>query len=189
MALALQAIVKGRFLDASETRSMFTFNITAFSAGVQASILDYLNDFYIAIAPAVSSDWDGYSVEIIELNGFESSPITEIPLIVSGSVGGEMLPHTDAYLIIGKTGKKKTQGKKYIPGVPETMQNGGIVVAGAITDLAAAAAIYVAPGGAGADQVDPGVYNKELSTFEPFTGYRVPNVTATQRRRRQGRGI
>lgn len=189
MSQALQAIVKGRFPDGSETRSMFSFEWVAFTPAVQANISSYLGDFYTAAAPALSSDWDGYSVEVIELTGVLSDPLAEFPFVASGSVTGEMLPHTDAYLLIGKTQKKRTQGKKYLPGVPESLQNGGIVQPSALTDLVAAASAYIAVTGSGADELFPGVYDKAHQTFERFSGSRVPNVIATQRRRRQGRGI
>lgn len=187
---AWQAIVKGRFPDGNETRTMFTFEATdAWGEGEHSALVTYLGAFYTAAAPSMSNDWDGYSVEVVKLDGFNAEPVEEFAFTASGSVSGEMLPHTCAYLLIGKTATKKTQGKKYIPGVPESLQNAGIAAVAAVEDMEDAAAAYIATTGTVPDRLVPGVYSKSRNSFHPFTGSRVPNVLATQRRRRQGRGI
>jgi hypothetical protein len=185
MANALQCVVRGSYITGVPTRSMFTFeDINEFpTSGFVAALEAYFTAVYAPVIGITTTDWSTDSVDVNRLTARLSAPVTSFPFIVRGTTGGDSLPPSDAYIVVGKTNVKKTLGRKFLPGVPEIRQAIGTIDNTARAALDVFGGLWVAPLTVGAFTLTPGVYNRKTSIFHPFFAYRVDTYTATQRRR------
>jgi hypothetical protein len=164
---------------------MYTFAevIGASPADIEAALLVYLGGLYAAITSITSTAWGCDLVDVNLLTGHLSSPITSFVFSINGTSGGDELPQDDAYIVIGKTARKKTLGRKFLPGIPESYQNAGTINSGALAALVTYGGLYITPTTVGSVTLDPGVYNRKTSIFNTFVSFRADPYTANQRRR------
>lgn len=104
---------------------------------------------------------------------------------------GDMLPQGVAALMRGYTENPRTIGRKYIPGFDEATMTDGVLTAGALTDLAAAAAEWgTARVISSGNTMNAGVWSTVGATVRVFNGtFVIPTIPGYQRRRRPGVGI
>lgn len=107
-----------------------------------------------------------------------------------GTSVGEMLPHGAAAVCRFFTGVGRRQGRKFIPGLDESAQVDGTLVAGTVTDLVLFALDWDDVITFGDASFKPCVYNEETEDHEGFVGEAAVNtIVGYQRRRKAGVGI
>jgi hypothetical protein len=112
------------------------------------------------------------------------------PTFVPTSVG-DIVAHGVAALIVARTAVSKVRGRKFVPGITDVAIADGLFNQTMVTNLVAAAAIYVMPFESVTDDSEwtSGVYSKGLATFIPFIPTAVvTNIPSYQRRRKPGVG-
>lgn len=184
-----QGVLRGLFASGSQTVNVFTYSagehaeediITAINVNVNAILL--------AMVDVVSNQWHATSVDTYKFVAGHWLPLTSVDASGVGAIGGDMLPQTSAFLITGKTRTPHTVGKKYFPGVPESEQASGAITEAAADLLFLVGVIYATPDG-GTVELKGGTFNEVTAVFSEFAGFRVSPWVASQRRRRQGRGV
>jgi hypothetical protein len=191
MASAMQVVVRGHFGSGAQTRSIYTFaDQTDLGTSVLNPVLStYLTSLYATILAITSNAWSADAVDVNKVTGKLADPISSFDFVADGTAGGDELPQQDAYIVIGKTAIKRTLGRKFLPAIPESVQNAGLINSTARTALANYCALWTTAVTISGTLLTPGTYNRKTSLFHAFTGYRVDPYTATQRRRRTGVGI
>jgi hypothetical protein len=110
--------------------------------------------------------------------------------IGTGTAGAALPGQVSGIIQLQTAGTGRGQrGRQYIPfpsvGVATTA--GGIPTAGYVTLLDTIAGILTVPdtvvGGGGTTTITPGIFNRRTNTFTQVSGFNVPQVWATQRRR------
>jgi hypothetical protein len=102
---------------------------------------------------------------------------------------GEQLPNQNAAVLVAKTTRPKSYGKKFFAGMTETDSTGSEWNAYTLTDMAAALLEYLldielAP----SNTLTPGVPRSKFDVFLPFTTGIVDYIVGSQRRRKPGVG-
>lgn len=99
------------------------------------------------------------------------------------------LPRQSAGVVIAKTSVKRCVGRKFIPGITEIHQDGGVVSEAALGMLRSFGADWIFGQPAADIPLEAGVYNAASDTVVPFVGYHADVFMGSQRRRKQGVGI
>lgn len=166
-------------------------------ASTIASLDSWAEDFYETMAAQLKSTFVAFTsaYDVIEWNAVDS--IWEVVRNIGQGSGAptftnatERLPLQCAPCLVGFTEKPKSRGRKFIPHFCEDQQSASVVVAGAMTALAAALVEYLSGHiMATGHSVAPGVASTKWEIFLPFVTGLVANNVFTQRRRTKGRGI
>jgi len=132
-----------------------------------------------------------FEADIVAIDGTVTRNIGGGIVDTAGTVGGEPLPAGCAGYLLAYTAIPKARGSKYVPGITESEQSGGELVAGYLADLALLLAVYLTPyAGSSGATLRPGVVSKVLATFVPFlVSGAIDTLVAYQRRRKVGVGI
>lgn len=168
-------------------------------ANVMTDIRAWINNWNTNIYAAQVASLDPYElrVDLVEVTNGKETVIRNIAsetwtLTNVPDAGGEGLPSMDAAIVNFRTAIPKVFGRKYIPGLSETHQANGTIIAGIVTSLAAYAADVIADYVGTYTTLKAGVISLKSSEaagfFAPFVGYVVNSILGTQRRRRINRG-
>ena len=111
----------------------------------------------------------------------------EVAINKQGQKSGDALPQQMAAVIIGVTASRR-RAKKFIAGLCEDGQNGGILDNATLGVLRAFGDRWAAPLTSGDNPFFAGVCKRDGTGFETLTATRVDAVLGTQRRRKQGVG-
>lgn len=196
----VRCVLSGTTVHGDEFKNVFTWKATKVSLGdwsdsdagtfltdaieaVFAEVLDEIKstvsfdtvDLYKWVAP----DWDYLTTKTPSITPIGAADVT---------------PPGVAALMTAYTDLNKVFGRKFLYGFMETVMTGGVLTAGALTALAAAAGVYIASWQSGTmgplDYFVPGVYSTKAIDFEPFNGIAVvKDALSYQRRRKQGVGV
>lgn len=170
--------------------SVFTFGLSV--AGVyptQAQLADWFLDLFSHdLFADITSHWVTETVSIEVPNAGKWGLIAEYPLVMTGSSASEALPNQVAACVTGITASRR-RAKKYIAGLTEATQAGGVIDPGVIDNLQHYATTWLngIPTPSGTAFVS-GVCDKHGANFIPLTGTRVNGILSTQVRRKIGRG-
>ena len=171
------------------------YHLTPVSIGSQTQqdlrddIADYLDDVYVALNSRIANSINYSVIELFNVTDGTPEPSVGWPTLTTGGDAGDPMPDGVAGLSIGRTGVSKVIGKKFWPYFTKTSLSSGLWVAAVVTDMAAAAAIWIAPRTAPSGVTwDPGIYSRAVALFRTFTETDSTNLPAYQRRRKRGVG-
>jgi hypothetical protein len=107
-----------------------------------------------------------------------------------GASANDVMPNQMAAVITASTARPKVHGRKFFPFFVESSANAGDLIAGAVTALTAAAALWLTPLGLGGNNY---LYAMVPSTTDgaslPLTSAQVNSIMGTMRRRKPGVGV
>lgn len=99
------------------------------------------------------------------------------------------LPNQCSAFVIGNTSRPKSKGRMFVFPFTNVSQDGGVLVAGALTALGLLAADYILDDTIGADVLLNGIVRETENTWLDFLSVTYSDIIGTQRRRRRGIGI
>jgi hypothetical protein len=188
--------------SAQDCVNVYHFEAQFFSdqddSDVLAAIVDKMQTAYSALNPNISNlvDVIDIKVDVVEFIGGVLKIVRAVGLVpwsggaFSPTAAGEALPPGVAGLVKFLTGIGKVYGRKFIGGIVEASQAGGVLGSGFLTQLGTYAAALMVPIEviSGANLLQLGVMSSKLATFVPFLSVDVTDIVAYQRRRRPGSG-
>lgn len=157
---------------------------------VRLAAKEWLMAFYGAINSHISQDWTCSSADVYEWIALDWTQLGSVNFTgLQGNSGAEPLPRQCAAVLIGQTGVKRAQGRKFIGALTEPAQSAGRLTDTVLAQMIAAALIWTEPyTGTNSVILQPGIW-RTTDEFVPFNGYRANRVMGTQRRRKAGVGI
>lgn len=173
------------------------FASTGADADVYAAVNDWLDDSYSDLNAHISNTFSpvDLKIDVVEFIGGVLTitrnlglwPFIQTAFNPTGA--GDTLPPGVALLVKFLTTVGKTYGRKFIGGLIEASQNGGVPT-GLLPAAAAAYATKILGGAivAATGTLDPGVMSERSDSFVPFTSADMGGTLAYQRRRRLGTG-
>lgn len=193
-----RGIVKGRLLDSVETRNMFTYKLTSANCTddeVALAIQQKMNELYSNLLGYLSEGFETTSCEAQKWTPASGgqpgywTTLSEIAQAAAGLTASDISSFQTAALIVCRTLTKKVLGRKFIPGIPESLTADGEVTGSLLTALGYFLTgmldfIVMGVGGAAV----PGVLDKS-GIFRPFISGVVGSVLSTMRRRKPGYGM
>ena len=187
----IQAIVKGRLVNAVETRNMFYYGHDGDTPVQQDydNIHDRIALAYNYLMPLTANTWQGYEMELKHWDGEQFVEHSTVAFNPQGTSLGDLSSFQSAMLFIARTTVRRAIGRKFFPGVDESHTNDGAftnVAMGAMANVAAAllSPVPAVPNGSWYS----GVHSKN-ALFAPFVSYSAQNIISSLRRRKPGYGI
>lgn len=192
---AVKIVVRGLLPSNDEWRNVFFFK--GVGDFTNTSVTDWVTDLYTQLdMAAMPTGWKIYGADVsahntgmADTDPLSWGPSTYIPVTLAGSSVGETLPPGDCYVIVGQTGTKHVLGKKFVSGVLEGNQNGGVVIPAVVTNLTNFGNYWMTPAsdplGSGSTPCCWG----PTHGFSPIVSIRADTHVYHLRRRQQGRGI
>lgn len=194
-----RVIVKGKLLGVVETRGMHTYVLTSANAsegevalgleGQMTTLYSYLHTNMVGSwmhwyeqetqkwHPRVLQEpgyWLGYDVTAMNLTGL---------------VAGDMTAFQAAILVTLKTAVKRTLGRKFFPGLAESLTTDGSLTVNAVNMMANVVGFLLQSVTFGAGGVaEPCILDKHDVPHQ-FIGGVVGSIISTMRRRKPGYGI
>ena len=181
-------------------KNVFTWLVEKVSLGdwVDAEIATFIEDAIETVLADITADiTNAMSYDVVDIYKWDTGVWDYLTTIaatfVAGGVG-EVLPPGCAMLMTAYTNRNKVFGRKFLYGVIESEVQGGVLSAGALTNLAASALEYITAYSdltmGVLDFLHPGVYSSKAADFEPFNDVAVVKDTMSyQRRRKTGVGV
>lgn len=191
-----RAAVHYTILNSSDVLNVFWWLYTG-AGDPDADVLDEIEDF---LESSWGVDWAANSstdanmnfvdVDVINLDGTVLRNIGTALLDVDGTTGTDAEPGVVSQLITADTVLPKVRGRKFVPGIDDTLLVDGLLTSAALTNLVLMALDYTDPLTAGLVGVlTPGVLRKAAMLWEEFIGTAtVSDVPAYQRRRKPNVG-
>lgn len=155
---------------------------------------DWLDNMYANITGNASDEIAGNEVIVYKYDaaGLDWDEVASQSWTWTPALGTSYLPRAVAGLVRLWTTDPDVQGKKYLPGFTEDVNNDGLFGAGFITNLLAFAADWYTPfvGAASGATFTPGVWSVVQSLFlAAVEHYATSTIPAYQRRRKRNVGI
>src|SRR5512142_778754 len=134
MTDGIKIAVRGLLTSGDEWRAVFY--CTGTSDFTNTTISNFVTRLHGTTTGNVSAGTSIYGADVaVRLAGsVDTDPLgwgasNFVPITWSGSEAGDALPPADCMLVLGLTGVKHVMGRKFIPGIAESKQANGIVVA------------------------------------------------------------
>lgn len=192
---AIKCAVRGYLPSGDEWRNVFFFK--GVGDFTDTTITNWVTAQYSALDLAgMPTGFKVYGVDVsahntgmTDTDPLSWGPSSFVSVSLTGTSVGETLPPGDCYVIIGQTGTKHVLAKKFISGVLEANQNGGVVIPGVVPNLESFGDEWILPS---ADPLGGGSTPCCWGPTHGFTeikSYRANNHIYHLRRRQQGRGI
>lgn len=164
-------------------------------ATVLAAIDAQMDDMWTNLVTQITEDVQLDHMELREMAWV--TDVWEVVRHIGESIPGvtftsivEMLPHAVAPYITADTLIPKTRGRKFIPGFTEAQQVDSVLIAGAVTALAAFALDYIGTISIdGSNFLIPVVLSVVDGLARNLTSTNVSDIVGSQRRRKPGVGI
>lgn len=165
--------------------------VNADDTAVANDLEQELEALYTTISGSISIKLIPEEVTVINATRDEFVAVQQFSFGFAGA--GEYTPPQVAALVIGRTQKPRVQGRKYIPMIPEGINEDGNLTAASLVEFDAFAARFVSPldTPATGNAYTPGVckYQGPIAVeFNAFKEAKVIRGLRTQRRRTIGRG-
>lgn len=183
--------VRGNASAASQIVNVYTCEVGVFATLTPADVLEYLDSIYTA------GLLGAFNTAVVETDFIVEVPVAAHwqfrlggDFIRPFTHSGDSCPFTVAAVVLGLTPTRR-RGKKFLCGVPEAFQTGGIINDSAFaTALVNFALTYITPFvlSSGHGTITPGVCHPDGTNFLAFNGSHVDSILGTQVRRKQGRG-
>lgn len=155
---------------------------------------DWLDSMYVNLVGIMSDEIDGNEIIVYKWDaaGQDWDEVGSQSWTYNPTSGDEQLPRGVAGLVRLWTEDADVQGKKYVPGLVETVVTDGLWIAGAITAFLNFAADWYTPivGAASGGTITPGVWSLVALAFKAaLDHYATSTIPAYQRRRKRNVGI
>jgi hypothetical protein len=187
----IKLTLKGTLLNAVQTRNVFYYGAdTTTPGGQQADELgvqveDIAADVVDIAAPAINF----YQIDSSYWDGVAWQPIQEVTIDqTGGNTGSDMSSYQTSGLMRATTSVLKAVGRKFIPGIAESVTQDSQFIQGVAIYLVQLLADYIATVQVQFVNWYPGVPSKN-SAFAPFTSATFSSLLSTMRRRKPGYGI
>lgn len=159
-------------------------------ADVRAAANNWATLMYATIGGLITDQVNGDHMDLYLWEGTDWILQSTDPYVFGGESISNPLPRQSAAVLIGRTATPRVQGRKFIGGLTENFQNGGVLDGVSTTALGGFADVWTdSPFIAAGVSIYPGVWHKASSEVIRFIGNRVDRFMGTQRRRKQGVGI
>lgn len=189
----IQVTLRGEWPGGDEAQQVIYLVNDGDSNAADADVLTaadlYMIDAYNDILTYVSNSFSWLTIRVYNIT--QDKPIGDQALstTVTGTSVTQPLPYQCSGLVSFPTKKKKTVGKKYIPGLTEGAQDdANALLSAAVDDLQDLGDTLVDGFTAGGQEFIPGTYNLATQTFTKFESAIARGGIYTQRRRRPGVG-
>lgn len=185
-----RGVLRGVLAGVTQTINVFTFHTDTGHVLTLDEFQDYLEALYdISFLAIIANAWSATSIAVTQADGSGGwDTLGERPFTIVGTSGDDNCPQQIAYVVVGITAGR-ARGKKFIAGVPEGMQENGVVDGVAMTQLNDYGGLYAGGISTGDGLLQCGTCDENGNNFHAFVGYRVNTIVGTQRRRKQGVGI
>jgi hypothetical protein len=151
---------------------------------------EWLEAMFTPIASIIINTVDNQDNEIFSWSGTDWVLVGSFRSEVGGSATtADILPRQVAAVIIGKTATPRSQGRKFIGGLVNSVQSAGQLTDAARSTLDDFALAWTSPFTGTAHGLNPGVFHALTHAIIPFVGRRVDQILGTQRKRKHGVGI
>lgn len=180
--------VEGFINGTDMTRNVFTFSSEA-GLPSDTNLTAYFNSLWMTeMKDLVSNKWvtTRYIIEEPDVAGHWIYN-HEVPWVIAGVNTSDALPNQMAAVVVGVTASRR-RGKKFIYGICESDQVGGVLSSNAQYKLSLFAGVYKAGITVGGVSALAGVCKPDGTNFLEFGNARVNTILGTQRRRKQGVG-
>jgi hypothetical protein len=178
----------------NDIQNTFHFKYSGLSQNplvVGADIEDFMDAAYDELDDMYTNLMTFDSITIYNVSKDEFISDNAWPSLTAGTgTGGQTLPTQSAPLVLFPSDTIRSQGRKYLPPVMETLSDeAGTLTASAITAIAAWAADMLAGAVVGAGgYITAGNWNDDLARFAQWVSSSIQNIIRTQRRRVRGVG-
>jgi len=189
----LRGVFEGTLLSTIQVRNIFTAQYNGMGGYPDDLAVDdwqaYLNSVYSPIQTLLVNTMTANQYVIYHLVLGHWEPIGTIaPSVTFSNTGDTYAPGVAAVVTALAAGVRR-YGRKFFPGLSESLITSGYLTAAAVAAFASAGLAYVTPFGLAGDFI-PGVYNEMAASFKPFLGEAIARaIPGYQRRRKQGVGI
>lgn len=175
-------------------------------AGYSDSDADVMTDIEAALSTAFAlmatylwADLDPYDIrhDIVAWVGGKETVVRNLGtrswvLTTPPSSSAEELPPMVSPILNFRTALPRTFGRKYLPPIMETSQNGGVMIGAILSALTSFGASLMGQITGTSGALYPGVVTYKVTglvaNWAPFIGVVINSILGTQRRRRQNRG-
>jgi len=190
MADVIRAIVKGHLAGVVQTRMMFTGHVTLGGTETYPQVArGYVDAIMLDLQPALSTVASFETIQVQKQSGSTWIDLEEVVYGMDGSNVSNPLPNAVAGVLIGNAGGNRQIGRKFIPGLAESVVSGNGLIGVGITAFAAALLDYVTQfTSIGGSAWVPGIVTKDGVFREFLSGY-VSSLLGSMRRRKPGLGI
>jgi len=188
-----RGVFEGTLLGTIQVRNVFTAQYDGMGGYPEDLAVDdwqaYLDSIYAPLQPQLSTALVANQYVIYHLVLGHWEPIGTIdPAVTFTNVSETYAPGVAGVVTALASGVRR-YGRKFFPGIAESMVVNGYFAASVVVILASAGLAYVTPFGLSGD-FHPGVYNEMAASFKPFLGEAIARaIPGYQRRRKQGVGI
>lgn len=185
-----RAIMDGLAQNSAMVRYVYTLSSNTVGVPPDAAIQAYLDAMWsTAMLANVSTSWSNQRVIIETPSAGHWGYVHEFVYSKAGTNAGvnDVLPNQVAAVVVGITASRR-RGKKFIYGMVEGNQGGGVWSGGLLSALQDFAEAYTTETSVDSTVLTPGVVRSDGTDFLEFNGFRVDSVAGTQRRRKQGVG-
>jgi len=189
----LRGVFEGTLLSTIQVRNVFTAQYNGMGGYPDDSAVDdwqaYLDSVYSPIQTLLVNTMIANQYVIYHLVLGHWEPIGTIDPAVNFTNTGDAYAPGVAAVVTALAAGVRRYGRKFFPGLSESLITSGYLTAAAVTAFASAGLAYVTPFGLAGDFI-PGVYNEMAASFKPFLGEAIARaIPGYQRRRKQGVGI
>jgi len=179
----------GTIASTVQIRGMYTCQVTPSGGDTSAVLWDAYMTSILDALEFLSTLVHWYEYDVQEYSGGSWVLQDVVSVNTDGTGGGDILPYQNAITFVAKAYGLRKIGRKFLPGVTESMQVAGVIGAGYAATLAAFLLAYVTPfTGIGGGVITPGIVDSSGS-FHPFLNGVVSSVIGSMRRRKPGIGI
>ena len=183
--------VKGTLFGAVQTRNVFYYGADTTTPGTQqadelAQNLEILVDDFSNLAiPAMTF----YEIGVSYWTGTQWQPLLDYPMSISGKeTGSDICSYQTAGLMRAITSVIKATGRKFLPGIAESVTLDSQFIAGVALIIVGILADYLSVVQIQFVNWYPGIPSKNAA-FAPFTSATWSSLLSTMRRRKPGYGI
>lgn len=194
MTTGVKLVVRGTLQSGDEWRNLFYY--TGPGDFTDTTVQNWVQGLYTTISVNMPNGWTIYGVDVaVRLGGFvDTDPLgwgasTFVAKAMAGGAGTTSLPPGDCMLVIAQTGVKHVMGKKFLAGIMESVQDGGVLSAGMLSALTAFGVYWMTPT---ADPLGSGSTSAVWGPrhgFTPIKSTKADTHVYHLRSRQQGHGI
>lgn len=191
----LRVTAEGQLYDSVVWNNVFYVRVEEKGAASDQDIVDSivarLDGMYDHFVPIMSDQLSFTQIEVYDLTADEPVATEPWPTLTTGDSAADMLVTGAALVVRFFTAVKRSQGRKFIPGLGEGQTVGGVWALSALQAAGSFAIDVLTPFTEDNDLFDGefGLYRRASGTFIPLLSGIVNAIPGYQRRRKEGVGI
>lgn len=156
---------------------------------VSTSLAEKLDDAYANLVPLLSTEFTFDNILVWNVTQDRPMQTLDWPTLVGGSQSTATMPYQVAALVLFRTNRARSQGRKYLPPMVEQANaGGGVLSTAALTAVDLYGDTIITPAVAGGGTYYPCNYRYSTALVSRWTNFEVGVRFRTQRRRVAGVG-